>query len=88
MGTAPSHLVVDAVAGEEGVSPTDLSPPLSDVIDIEALDALFGVPGKEEYGPMEVAFEYQGYQIIIAGSDVSDLTVHVAPGDGGGSEQP
>lgn len=70
----PSYRVVEAVAREEGVSPTDLSPPLYRVIDPEALDALFHADEARNAGHLEVEFTYGEYVVRVR----NDPTVNVA----------
>ncbi|WP_225336600.1 HalOD1 output domain-containing protein [Halomicrobium urmianum] len=58
----PSDWVLDAIADEAGVDPVELTPPLADAVDPEALDALL-----ERADPdVEVAirFEYQEYEVV------------------------
>lgn len=63
-----STIVVDKVAAREDVSPCDLHEPLYDVIDPEALDALFAtVTG-------QLQFEYHGYKITADSNGTIDLT--------------
>lgn len=59
--------VVTAVAGRAGVDETEL-PPLSDVVDPDALDRLFGRSFDDASGaPVEVGFEYSGYRVVVDG---------------------
>lgn len=55
----PSDVVVKAVAEAASVDPMEL-PPLSDVVDPDALDALF-----QEQGPSHVSFGYSGYDVEL-----------------------
>lgn len=65
-GTAPSERVVEKVAEQEGVSPTALSRPLNEVVDPEALDALFEPqPDGRPRGDGRVEFEYYGYMVTV-----------------------
>ena len=60
----PSEAVVTAVARQTDVAPTHL-PPLHDVIDPDALDALFAptpTAGRMDGG---VSFEYSGYEFTV-----------------------
>lgn len=61
----PSTLVVEAVAAAEDVDETDL-PPLNDVTDPDALDALCAPrrDGSDRVGCL-VAFEYVGYTVTV-----------------------
>jgi len=65
---APSHVVVTAVAAVTDREPTSC-PPLFDVVDPDALDAIFA---DREAG--RVAFEYAGCEVTI-----HDGTVAVDP---------
>lgn len=58
----PSVAVVMAVAAREGVDPTELSPPLNDVVDPDALDALFA--GTDDPGS-RLSFTYRGYSVEV-----------------------
>ena len=67
--------VVEAVAAEEGVDPLDL-PPLSDVVDTDALDRLFdparrrAADGDDDgNGTCEVWFSYAGWEVHIRDGD-------------------
>ena len=68
----PSVAVVLAVAAREGVDPTDLSPPLNDVVDPDALDAIFA---ETDARGGSLSFTYHGYSVEIH----SDGRVHVEP---------
>ena len=70
----PSVRVVEAVAREEGVPPTELSPTLMTVIDPDALDTLFE-RGAE---PIEIEFEYRGYVVRVRNRPTVDVTVRDA----------
>ena len=76
---APSYRVVDAVARELGESPTTLSPPLHDVIDTDALNALFERQLTREHCPLQIGFEYQGYDVSVLGNGDEEIIVRVAP---------
>jgi hypothetical protein len=57
--------VLEAVAAREGVDATTL-PPLADVVDPDALDALFAAaPERPSTGDLSVQFDYYGYSIRI-----------------------
>jgi hypothetical protein len=53
--------VLETVAAREGVTTTDLTTPLYEVVDPEALDALFTA------GVGHVVFPYYGYRITVYG---------------------
>ena len=76
---APSYRVVDAVARELGESPTTLSPPLHDVIDTDALNALFESRSSRDDYPLQIGFEYQGYDVSVIGNGDEEIVVRVAP---------
>nr|WP_226007851.1 HalOD1 output domain-containing protein [Natrinema salinisoli] len=67
----PVYAVVSAVAEAEGVDHVDL-PPLYNVIDPEALNALFT---SDSGGVSTVEFEYAGYAVVVRGEG----TVEVCP---------
>lgn len=60
-----SIAVVSKVAEREGTSPTDL-PPLQNVVDSDALDALFS---DDEEGNIELDFRYSSHEVHISGGD-------------------
>lgn len=66
----PSQAVVEAIAALEGISPAKLRPPeyepLHDVVDPEALDALFAerAGGRSRPGG-SVTFHYCGYEVTV-----------------------
>ena len=66
----PTGKVIYSVAAAEGVDPLDLSQPLSEVIDTDALDSLF------QHGDFDgrVEFTYQGYQILVEGDGQVSIT--------------
>lgn len=59
--------VVEAVADAERVDPLDLTPPLADAVDPDALDAVL------RSGTSRVSFEYHGYEITVGGADAVEL---------------
>ncbi|WP_266074884.1 HalOD1 output domain-containing protein [Haladaptatus caseinilyticus] len=56
---AISDVVIRAIAEKKGCEPANLTPPLYDVLDPDALDAMYG-----RSSPRTV-FEYAGYQVTI-----------------------
>jgi len=65
-GLSVSERVIEAVAEREDVRPTELSRPLSDVIDPEALDSLFEPqPDGRPRSEGRVEFEYYGYTVVV-----------------------
>ncbi len=55
----PSSAVVESVAAREGVPPSELSAPLAESVDPEALDQLF----RNRTG--RVVFEYLSYEVTV-----------------------
>lgn len=81
MMDSASYRVIEAVAEKEGVSPTDLTPPLFDVIDPEALDALVRKDTIPNTSEVTVEFTYNGHRVtatstgeVTVGRDRSVLT--------------
>lgn len=63
----PSMAVVEAVAAEAGVDPTELDRPLHDVIDPDALNRLVdSYAGRPGASPFEVSFSYYGYAVTVS----------------------
>lgn len=74
-----SNRVVTAVATTKETEPTDLDP-LYEVIDPDALDALYGRGGMERAGsPDRVEFTYAGCDVVVAGD--GSVTVSTATPD-------
>ena len=63
---AVSTRIVESVAAAEGVDPLSLSPPLGDVLDVGALDALC-----EEGSDVTVSFVAWGHHITVDGDRIS-----------------
>jgi hypothetical protein len=63
---AVSTRIVESVAAAEGVDPLSLSPPLGDVLDVGALDALC-----EERSDVTVSFVAWGHRITVDGDRIS-----------------
>lgn len=76
--TPPSVRVVEAVAREEGVPPTELSPTLMTAIDPDALDTLFEREAESSPEPVEIEFEYRGYVVRVRNGQTMDVTVREA----------
>jgi hypothetical protein len=61
-----SIAVVEAVAQQAEVAPTELDPPLSEVIDTDALNSLCGPASKDGSNSRgRVVFQYIGYDITV-----------------------
>ncbi|WP_121822015.1 HalOD1 output domain-containing protein [Halostella salina] len=78
----PSERVVESVARTEGVDPVDLQPPLNDVVDLDALDALFAPVGGVPRTDGRVEFRYDDYLVAVD----ADGTVAVEPVDATSAE--
>jgi hypothetical protein len=75
----PSTQVVEAIARREGVSATELSPPLYEAINPDALDALLSRDSARENGSIEISFEYLGYDVSVESGDVVEVSLDSAP---------
>lgn len=69
----PSRSVVEAVAAEEGVDATELSPPLYTAIDPDVLDTIFPVGGGTE-GTGKLVFEYLGYEVTVRANGAVEVS--------------
>lgn len=66
--------IVERIATREGVDPVELEPPLYEVIDPDALDALVdGRRGRPDRSYVLVNFTYNGYAVTVSGGQ--DVTV-------------
>lgn len=76
-----STRILEAVADHRGVDPLELRPPLYEVVDPEALEALFAptVAGADRGGRVELT--YAGCRITITGGSDRAITVADAPSD-------
>lgn len=84
-GEPVSSTIVRQVAAHEGVDPTDLEPPLYDVVDPDALDALLDSSRTNaESFSLCVEFDYHGYEISVQQDGEFQLT-SVSGSDGTGS---
>ncbi|WP_255194269.1 HalOD1 output domain-containing protein [Natronobeatus ordinarius] len=67
-GESVSVSVVRAVAAREDVQPVQLTPPLHDAVDTDALDALFrSIDPEDSESNVRVEFSYRGYTILVEG---------------------
>ena len=62
------ELVVEAVAAEEGVRPTDIDPPLYEIVDPDALDSLFRSTLCAPRNDGCISFSYCDYVVTVHGS--------------------
>lgn len=74
--------IVGEVADREGVDPLDLEPPLHEIVDPDALEALFSdsIDGTTRED-VAVEFDYCGYRVLVDGGDVrvEDAAVAAEP---------
>lgn len=63
-GEAISLTVVHEVAAREGVHPVELTPPLHDVVDADALDALV-----RSSADVSIEFVYNGHTVLVESPD-------------------
>jgi|GEM_PF-434130 len=70
-----SSIVVEAVAKAEGTRPVNLTEPLYEAVDPDALDRLFGTGGDTAGGRIE--FTYVDYRVTVTVDD--DVYVSVYP---------
>lgn len=63
-----SDAVLTAIADHSGTEPSEIEPPLYQVVDVEALDTLF------RDGSGTVTFEYAGYEVQVSGDGVVELS--------------
>jgi hypothetical protein len=77
-----SRAVVEQVAAAEGIDPVDITVPLFEVIDPDALDSLFSSDGQPLPGDGKVTFGYHGYRVTVS----SDGSVSITAGDATGDE--
>lgn len=73
--SAPSARVIEAVARKEGVSPVELTPPLYDAIDPDALDALARTEADSNGNGIEIEFTYLDYAIQVRKGPTLDVSV-------------
>ena len=71
----PTSRVVEAIARREDISATELSPPLYDVIDTDALDALLSRESTLENNSVRISFEYQGYDVSVESGSVVEVSL-------------
>lgn len=70
--------IVEKVAAREGVEPTELRPPLHDVIDPDALAAVFAPTERgDDRAAGRVEFDYCGYAVVVR----SDGRVRIEDGE-------
>ena len=60
-----STRVIREIAGREGIDPIDVTPPLYEVIDPEALDSLFHPGASSNTSNGTIRFSYSGYRVTV-----------------------
>lgn len=61
-----SHTVVTAVAEAKGVDPLDLTP-LTEVVDVDALDRMFRPTATSQPSSLELSFWMAGCDVVVRG---------------------
>ncbi|MDJ1432257.1 HalOD1 output domain-containing protein [Halostagnicola sp. A-GB9-2] len=67
--------IANEVAAHEGIDPVDVSPPLHNVVNTSALDALFDptIAGHQRTG--RVTFAYRGHTVVIENNEGIEIDV-------------
>ncbi|WP_049924756.1 HalOD1 output domain-containing protein [Halopiger djelfimassiliensis] len=74
-GESPSLSIVHQVAAHEGVDPSELEPPLHEVIDPDALDALVQSTARQPSGSAAtIEFTYRHRRIRVDSTGNIDVT--------------
>ena len=73
----PSQQVVEAVARMEGASPHELSTPLYDALEVDALDTLATKATEPDTSPILLTFAYLGYDVRVESDCASGVSVRV-----------
>lgn len=64
-------MIVEEVAEREGVGPLELSPPLHDVIDTEAVETIVTDQATDSLrDDVQLEFTYLGYEITVDGDGI------------------
>lgn len=89
-GSSLSYDIVTAVSQAKGVTPGELVP-LHDVVDPDALEALFDDPDGPALRDGHVSFTYEGYVVEVGNGEVTLTTAEQqgsesGPGTGPGPE--
>lgn len=63
--------IIDAIADHEDVDPLDITPPLYEVIDLDAAETLHTHPPTESTREgVRLTFQYNEYEITVDGEDI------------------
>lgn len=76
--------IAERIANREGVDPTDLEPPLNDIVDLEALDALLQSSHPDG---TTVRFSYGQYRIEVSNTGRTRVTLSCETDAGGQSRE-
>lgn len=64
------------LAAQQGVDPTELSPPVGEVVDLEALERMVSsAPGGRQSAATTVTFEYDAFTVTVEATDGVNVTV-------------
>jgi hypothetical protein len=83
----PSVRVVEAVARREGIDTTEVTPPLFETVDTDALDALLSATPDRSPEHVEVSFRYRGYHVTVERDDGVEVGLRPAPAETEGAAQ-
>ena len=64
-----SRAVVEAIAEADGVEPQELTPPLYEAINTDALERLFAATSTAGRADGEVVFAYGAYEVSVEGGE-------------------
>lgn len=73
-GRSVSECLIAAIAAQEGTDAADLDPPVYEIVDPDALDAVFrrgSVDGR-------IQFSFEGYEVVVRNGDPPRVTVEPA----------
>lgn len=71
---SPSQAVIETIAEREGVEPMDLSVPLYEAIDPDALDTLIQDTPKYRESTPRVEFTYYGYDLTVTANGLVQVS--------------
>lgn len=72
--------IAQQIATLEDIDPVELEPPLHDVVDVDALESLFGGgPTSHDAFTGSVSFDYRGYTVTVDHEGTIDVTRSPTP---------
>lgn len=81
-GVPPSNRIVTQIASAEGLSPTDLEPPLHDIVDPDALDRLIESNSRRSSdAELSLEFTYRGHTVHVDATGAVDVSPPERPAD-------